>query len=335
MSTLRGISRVSRLGGVVFLTLAACSHFAGAQVCLMGTDMDESTRSVLQSTAQRYFEMAVRGDAQSLRQNAISSLASNFSGIESAVKDNQSNLAGAQATSRAPFLLKAEGTAPLPRAEFLCGVFGATGQTTNSAVFVIPNLPPGNYAIATLDVTTAKVPHTASFVLKQEGSAWKLGGYYVKPSKIGGHDGQWFAEQARQFKAKGQTRNAWLYQLQARDLLVPVPFMSTLATDKLYDEFEKSKPPDLPPFDLPAGAKTFKVTHLFPYSLGNDLDLVVRYSTASIADSGQAFQDNVAVMKALVAKYPEFRDGFNGVVARAVEPSGRDYGTLLQMQNIK
>ena len=41
------------------------------------------------------------------------------------------------------------------------------------------------------------------------------------------------------------------------------------------------------------------------------------------------------MIKALVAKYPEYRAAFAGVVARAVEPSGRDYGTLLAMKEIK
>jgi hypothetical protein len=41
------------------------------------------------------------------------------------------------------------------------------------------------------------------------------------------------------------------------------------------------------------------------------------------------------VIKALVAKYPELRAAFAGVVARAVEPSGRDYGTLLPMKDVK
>jgi len=41
------------------------------------------------------------------------------------------------------------------------------------------------------------------------------------------------------------------------------------------------------------------------------------------------------VIKALVAKFPEFRNAFAGVVARAVEPSGRDYGTLMAMKDIK
>ena len=43
----------------------------------------------------------------------------------------------------------------------------------------------------------------------------------------------------------------------------------------------------------------------------------------------------MAVIKALVAKYPEVRDAFAGVVARAVDPTGRDYGTLLAMKDIK
>jgi hypothetical protein len=29
------------------------------------------------------------------------------------------------------------------------------------------------------------------------------------------------------------------------------------------------------------------------------------------------------------------RDAFDGIVARAVEPSGRDYGSLLAMKSIK
>src|SRR5712692_8068054 len=223
---------------------------ARAQSCLAAGDMDEATRAALVNTAKRYFDMAARGDSAALRQNAIASVASDFSGIETAVKDNQSNLAGAQAAPRTPFLLQAEGKAPLERAEFLCGVFAAQGQTRDSAVFVIPNLPPGNYAVVTLDVTTAKCPYTLSFVLQQQGGDWKLGGFYAKPTQIAGHDGGWFASRAHAFKAKGQLRNAWFYYLQARELLVPVPFMSTLATDKLDDDLQNAKPADLPPADL-------------------------------------------------------------------------------------
>jgi hypothetical protein len=297
--------------------------------------MDAPTRSAVMATAKRYYDMAARGDSASLQRNAIVSLASSFSGIEAAVKDNQPNLAGAQPVPRPPFLLKAEGTEPLPRAEFLCGVFGARGQTRDSAVFVIPNLAPGNYSIVIFDVTTPSGSFTISFVLQQQGNDWKLGGFYAKPAQIDGHDGNWFADRARGFKAKGQTHNAWLYYGEARELLVPVPFMATAITDGLYDEMQAVKPADLPPMDLVAGGKTYKLTDLFPVPVGHDFDVVAKYQSADISDSGQTFQNNLAVMKALLVRYPEFRDAFAGIVVRAVEPSGRDYGSMLAIKDIK
>jgi hypothetical protein len=305
-----------------------------AQTCLTASDMDAAARLALETTARRFFDMAARGDSASLRQNAIASLASNFGGIEGAIRDNQVTLSGTKATVRPPFLLKIEGAGAVDRAEFLCGVFGANGQTNDSTVFVIPNLPPGNYAIAITDVSTGKGPYTVSFVLQQESGAWKLGGYYVKAVQVKGHDGMWFADQARQYKTKGQMHNAWFYDLQAREMLVALPFMSTLMTDKLYDEFQNLKPADLPPFGLALTGKTVHVTSLFPLVVGSDLDLVVKYQTDSVADTGKTFQDNVAIMKALLVKFPELRDAFDGVVARGVEGSGRDYGTLLPMKDI-
>ena len=317
------------------LALCLSSIGASAQTCLTTSDMDEATRSALVTTAKRFDDMVARGDAAALRQSAIPSLAANFSGIENAVRDNQANLAGSQVAPRPPFMLKAEGTAPLERAEFLCGVFGAQGQTRDSAVFIIPNLPPGNYAITILDVVSPQGAYTVSFVLQQQGSDWKLGGFYAKPAQIAGHDGNWFADRAREFKAKGQMRVAWFYYGEARELLVPVPFMATAMTDKLYDEMQTVKPSDLPPIDLVAGTKTYKLTELFPIPVARDFDLLVKYQTADVSDSGRAFQDNAAVMKALVAKYPEFREAFAGIVVRAVEPSGRDYGSMLAMKDIK
>jgi len=312
----------------------AVSAATQAQTCFTGSDMDASTRTALVNTGQKYFNLASQGDVASLRQNAIPSLAANFAGIESAVIENKPALSGGSATPRSPFLLKAEGAKPLERAEFLCGVFGAQGQTANSAEFVIPNLPPGNYGIVTLDVAAQK-PSTVTFVLQQQGTDWKLGGFFAKPSQVSGHDGNWFLQQARSYKAKGQNRIAWFYYLEARELLVPVSFMYTQSTDKAYDEMQTVKPSDLPPFDLSGAGKTYKVMDMFPVVVGSDLDLVVKYQSASVSDTGQTFQENMAVMKALLTKYPELRDAFAGIVARATEPSGKDYGSLMAMKDIK
>ena len=331
---------LGKRGVGLLLLVLLCSLPTLSQTCFTADDMDATTRAALQAAGNRYFDMVARGDSASLKQNSIPSVAADFSAIENSIKDSQSDLTGAHATERLPFLLKAEGTAPLPRAEFLCGVFSAAGQTATSTEFVIPNLPPGNYAIVTLDVTTRKTPYTLSLVLQQVGADWKVGGFFLRPAQIAGHDSNWFLDHARAFKAKGQMHNAWLYFGEGRDLSVPVSFMYTQLTDKLYDEAQAVKPADFPvegstaDLTAPTG-KTYKLTAIFPYASTQELDVVVKYETASVADTGQTFQENLAVMKALLLKFPELREAFDGIVARGTDPSGRDYGSLMPMKDIK
>ena len=281
--------------------------------------------------------MAAKGDVASLRQSAIPSLAADFSGIETTVKDHQQDLTGVQGIVKAVFLL--DGTTPVAHAEFYCGVFGKNGQTTGSAVFYFDNLPAGKYGVVLLDATSAKGRMMVSLILQQAGAEWKLGGLYMKAAQVGGHDSDWFLARAREYKAKGQMHNAFFFFTQARSLMSPLPFMSTLATDELYDESQAAQTADVPTngksADLPAGTTTYKLTALYPEVVGNDLDLIVKYQAADISNTNQVYQNNVAVIKALVAKYPELRDAFAGVVARAVDPSGRDYGTLLAMKDVK
>ncbi len=301
--------------------------------------MDASVRTALEAAAKRYFEMSARGDAGALQQNSIASVAASFAGIAAAVKENQAAFSGVQATVRPPFLLTTDGPEPLARAEFLCGVFGPSGQTKDSAVFVLNNLPPGKYGVTILDVNGGQDPRTLTFVLQQAGTDWKLAGFYARASLATGHDAAWFTQRARDFKAKAQNHNAWLYYREAIALSAPVDFMSTLATDKLYEETQATEPADVPAngntVDMSAGGKVYRLTEIFPLAVGNDLDVVVKYQAADVSNTARTFQENAAVIKALVAKFPEFRGAFSGVVARAVEPSGRDYGTLLAMKDIK
>jgi hypothetical protein len=301
--------------------------------------MDAAIRTAITNAGQRYFDLASKNDSASLKQNAIPTLASDFGGIENLVKERQPDLAGAQATVKNAFLLDNEQGAPNTRAEFYCGVFGKNGQTANSAAFYLDNLPPAKYAVVLIDANSAKGRTMFSPVLQQMGTDWKLGGLYIKSAQIAGHDSDWFLSQARQYKSKGQTHNAWFFYQEARGLISPLPFMSTLATDKLYDESQSQQPADLPAngktVDLATGGSTFKLTSVFPEVVGNDLDLIVRYQSANVSNTNVAYQDNLNVIKALVTKYPEVRDAFAAVVARAVDVSGRDYGTLLAMKDVK
>jgi hypothetical protein len=337
--TLRFVRRKGSLLLAAILAVPAVSASSRAESCLTSNDMDPATRTALTNAGTRYFNYIEAGDAASLRQNAIASLAADFSAIEATVKDNQAALAGAKATARPPFLLDEDSAAPAAHAEFFCGVFGKSGQTRDSAAFYLNNLAPGKYGVVILDAPSHKGAYTVSLILQQQGSDWKLGGLYIKAAQFDGHDSDWFIARAHEFQSKGQSHNAWLYYVVARSLISPLPFMSTANTDKLYDDSQKLQPADFPvegkTADLSAAGATYKITALFPEVVGSDLDLIVKYQAADISNSNQTYQSNVTVMKALVTKYPELRDAFSSVVARAVDPNGRDYGTMLPMKDIK
>jgi hypothetical protein len=329
-----------------------------AQTCATTADMDQSVRAALENAGQQFFQMAARGDSAAMQQSSIGVLAANFGPVAAAVNDNKDLLTGAQAGVRNVYLLDAPGSAPLARAEFFCGVW----RTPQFVAFAIPDLPPGRYAVVFEDVKGGKAPGIMSLVLRQaDGKGWKLAGFYLKAATVGGHDADWFLAQARQYKTKGELHNAWFYYQEARDLLAPVPFMSTAQLDQLYDEAQAVRPSDLPPgsplsvmvslqepqsynIDEPGKptqqltitkVKTFTITQMFAVPVQDGLDVVAKYQSPDISNTAQTWAENMAVAKALVAKYPEFREAFSAVVVRAVAPNGDDFGTELAMKSVK
>ncbi len=308
---------------------------ARAQVCFNGPDLDAATRNAIESAARKYLDMSAHGDVAGLKANAIPAIGGDFSSIEQAVVTNKEFLAGGQPSLTGTYLLDASNAkATLPRAEFYCGIYNSPQRIA----FFIPNLPPGRYAMVFQKIE-AKTPATLTLILQEMAGGWKLAGYYPRLDSIGGHDGQWYLGKAREYKASGQPHNAWFYYLTAWDLLAPVNFMSTPQLDKVADEMQASRPSDLPgngaPVSLSANGKVFKVTEVTPVPIDNQLYLRIAYVTADAATPRLANQDNLAVIPALVAKYPEVRDAFYAVVARAMDDSGHDYGTVLPMKDVK
>ena len=324
-----------RAAFLVLLVVALAGSLA-AQNCLTADELDVGARAALQNTAQQFFRLSAARDYAGLRAAAVPSLAASFAGVESAVTDHQADFTGAQVTPAAMYVLAVNGSAPMARAEFYCGIFNSPDRV----LFVIPNLAPGRYAVVTQDVSGGRQPVKLTFVLQQQGSRWALAGYTVKPAQLAGHDMTWFLTRARQYKSRGQNLAAYLYYLAAWYLSQPVEIEYTVQQDRLADDMQQARPADWPsqtqPMNLVAGGKTYRVTQIFPDGVGNDLHLIVKYQAASdLSNTAAAFQDNMAVIKAVVAKYPELRDAFAGVVARAVDSSGRDYGSLLAMKDVK
>ncbi len=322
----------------VLSCLMMVSAFASAQTCESGNDIAPATRNAIQSATAQYFQLAQQGNVSALQQSATP----DFSQIGSTVSENKDAFAGTP-TLRSIYVLNnspspsegvSSGASKDSRLEFYCGIF----NSADSVGFVFPSLPPGQYAVAIQDAKADKSSYSISWILQSSQNRWLIAGCIPRPTTEGGHDGNWFIQQARAYKAKGQTHNAWLYYIMGDSLLRPFPAMSNRQLDKLYDEFSSTRPADIPagtPVALNLAGKTYQITTMFPAAVGNDIDLVVKYQAADLSNVAKTYDDNVALIKGLLAKYPEFRDAFAGVVARAVASSGQDYGTMLAMKDVK
>ncbi len=321
--------------GLMILLAMAVGSTALAQTCFNGPDLDTPTRNAIEGVARKYFDMSVHGDVAGLKANSIPAITGDFGSIERAVVTNKDFLAEGQPTIAGTYLLDAsQAKAALPRADFYCGIYNSADRIG----FFIPNLPPGRYAIV-MQKVEGKDPITLTLILQEMAGAWKLAGYYPRLTSVGDHDGQWYLAKAREYKAKVQAHNAWFYYLTAWELMAPVDFMSTPQLDKVADEMQAARPADLPssaaPLSLTANGAVFKADEISPVPIDNNLYLRVAYTTADVANRRLASQDNLAVAKALVAKYPEVRDAFYAVIARAADDKGNEYVTVVPMKDVK
>src|SRR5262249_23331352 len=240
-STLAVLHRPSYLAVALLLTASWASQ-AVAQSCDSGADLNASTKSAIESAAQRYFNMSAQGDVAGLKANAIPAVAGNLTGIEQAVVDNKKYFGEGQPTVSGTYLLDASQIKDAQRADFYCGIYNSAQRVG----FSIPGLPPGRYAVVIQKISGDKEPITLTMILQDTGGSWKLAGYYPRLNAIAGHDGNWYLTQARDYKAKNQLHNAWFYYLTAWDLLAPVNFMSNPQLDKIAQEMESARPNDLP-----------------------------------------------------------------------------------------
>lgn len=311
-----------------------------AEQCYTTQDpnFDAGTRSAVEAAAQQLFADAQAGNATAMQQMSIPGVAGSFQGIANTVQGNKDKLAGGQARVRNEWLLDAPGTQNYERAEFYCGILNSQQRTS----FEIPGLPPGKYAVVIQDVSGSKQPFTITSILQQDGGQWKLAGYYASAHTVGPHDGLWYWVQARDFKKQGLQHTSFFYYVEAANLLSGgVGFMSNPQLEALYQEQQASVPKDLPqnpqqPTALTLNGQTYQVVQAFVVpDEKQGLDLVYKYSVPDIADQVKTFQQNMAFIKALAQQYPEYKRAFASIVARAVAPSGQDFGTQLPVNEIK
>jgi hypothetical protein len=311
---------------------------AKAVSCTTESQMTQAERNLYEQAARSIGTQIQTGNVDAVRAETVAAVAAKFDSMASSIQQVAPQIQRATLTVNALYNLNAlDLKAAADRAEFFCAVPGSS-LVVNVA---IPQLPPGNYAVAVLHATGVEQPQQLSLILENDpsGSAqWKLAGLFIHPLTAAGHDGVWYWMQARAFAAKQQTWNAYFYFQTAAFLLNPADFFSSPNLQKLQKEAQEVKPADLPgndPLVLKVGDENLEITGLRTESFQGGLDLVVDYKAKGVSGPVATRTQILELMKALLAQHPELRTGFHGLWVYAYGDSGQPFAIELPMNQIQ
>jgi hypothetical protein len=315
------------------LLLAAAAFPAWSQTCQGRDEIPEQTRTAMETAAQQAFDQAARGDINTLKSNSVPQLRSSFNGIAGAINDNKDAFSGAKPQLRTSFLLDS-GPTPNPDGTFYCGVYGSKGVSSGGAQFAFPGAT-GRYAVVIQDFIGSKGPFALTTIF-QEMNGWRLAGLQIRPESAAGHDGLWYLKQARDYKSKGQSHNAWFYYLTSWELLAPIPSMNTTLLGNILEESNGILPKDVPvegkSVTYTANGKTYTITDMSTFKTEKNFDLAVKYSVPSTGDFNTTQADARSLANALVAQYPELKDAFGNIWVHALDANGGDVVGLVRLK---
>lgn len=311
---------------------------AQAVSCTTQSEMTPAQRTVYEQAAHSLASEIASGDATAVRAATVSSVAAHFDPIAGTITQVSPLIQKASLTLENIYDLSATDLKTgESEAQFFCGLSGSSLLVT----ITIPRLPPGNYALAVLHATGVAQPQQLTLILQNDsaGSAqWKLAGLFVRPLTVAGHDGVWYWKRAREFASSKQDLNAWFYYQTAQFLLDPVDFLTSPNLQKLQKELQDAKPADLPgknPLVVAANGLNLEVTGLRTDSFSGAFDLVVNYKTQNVSGPVETRQQIIALMKALLTRYPQLHEGFHGLWVYADYNTGQPFAIELPMNQIQ
>ena len=300
--------------------------------------MTAADRDALVRAGTQFASLTAASNADAVRAQTMPQFAQDFGGIAEAIRTAAPKLQGASFVPDTLWILDASTSKPgadgsAQDAQFFCNLNRGSLQTS----FLIPALPPGRYALVVLNTAGTADPYQIAMLLRQSApGTWQMGGLFPRATTAGGHDGLWFWKAARDYAAKKQAWNAFVYYTEAEQLLKPVTFLTSTHLDSLQAERTKSAPAALstgistaqPLVIAPRAGAEVRVTALealnAPAQAGVDL-LAHIHTDDILADPVASRARNAAAAKAIIAAYPELRSAFHGVWIVADLPNGTTY----------
>lgn len=299
--------------------------------------MTAAERDPLVQAARTLGSQIQAGNTAAVRQSTVAQVAAQFDPVAASIQGIAPQIQAATLTVNAVYSLKATDLKTTQdEAQFFCSVPGSSLIVS----VTIPQLPPGNYALALLRATGVEHPQHLSLILENEGSStpdWKLAGFFTRPISAAGHDGVWYWTAARNYAQKNQDWNAYYYYQTAAFLLNPADFLSSPNLEKLQKEAQTVRPPELPganPLILKAGSQSFNITSMRTDTFAGGLDLVINYETKDVSDPVATHTQIVELMKAVLAQHPELRQAFHGLWVYAHADKQSPYAIELPMNQI-
>jgi hypothetical protein len=311
------------------LLLAAFPGMLLAETCTTQSQMTPAGRAALSATALSLAGWVKTNDASGVKASTIPEFAQNFDGIAAAISSTAPKIAGDALAVTGLYILDATSYAGTKDAQFFCTL----NSSTSEAIFSLPALPAGRYALATVRAQGAAATWSLSFVLRQSGGAWQLAGFIPRPATAAGHDGLWYWTHARLYAKQDQRWNAWLYYTEADALLSPVDFVSSTNRDKLHAEQQSAEPPPAlaangisSAFPLILGTFTYTGISTQESLDGKSLELAVHVTATDVSDPAAVRQRSGTALSTLLAHYPELRNAFAGAWVYADAPGQSPFG---------
>lgn len=309
---------------------------ARAASCLTQSQMPPPQRDALANQARSFIALVQSGDTTSLRARTLPAIASDFDAIASSVTTLRPLVENATITVDHVYSLDASKDQPgAARTQFFCG--------SPIVVLTFNGIPPGNYALVILHATGVPNPQQMAIILAATAlNQWQLAGFYAKPMIEADHDGLWYWTSARKYAQGHGNLTAWLYYSVADNLLTPVDFLASPNLEKLQQEWQQSRPPNLTAngtMMLDANGATFNVINLGTSTEFGGLDLDLHYTpdpaqASQLRTPATARQQVTQLMTALLTQHPELRQAFHGIWAHADQGQSNLFALELPMNQI-
>ena len=290
-----------------------------ATSCTTQAELSPQDRDALAAAGQRFAGAVFQQDFTSLQAGLLPAVAAQWEGIRSVVEQSAPLLKGGQIQLRSLYLLDASTLTAPSDTQFFCS--NANGSLT--VTISMRALPPGRYAVVLADAVGATLGGQMAFILGLDASAsapaWKLGGVFIRPGMLDGHDGVWYWERAREQARSNSVWSAWYCYEAARYLLVPVDFLSSPNLEKLGQEQAqlKNSPAEAFPYSLADGPRNWKIDSIHLDTSLRQADLGVTYESTGVTDPAAVRTEAIAVLGALLKAQPALRQGFHGLWAYA------------------